>query len=134
MVCVDLYLKLVRENWKYRQGVVGLRTANEVHLFLFLRYYLHIIKYTYFKGTVQRVKTIACTHVTATQIKIQNISITQKVALCPPHPTPSKCSASSQPPEQPLSSVCHQGLILALLLWNHILCIILSVFFLWTCF
>lgn len=42
----DLELELIREDWKYRNGVIGIRTI--IGLLIFLRYDLHIIKYSFF--------------------------------------------------------------------------------------
>lgn len=44
VVLGDLELELIREDWKYRNGVIGLRTI--IRLLIFLRYDLHIIKYS----------------------------------------------------------------------------------------
>lgn len=53
VVLGDLELELIREDWKYRNGVIGIRTI--IGLLIFLRYDLHIIKYSSFKSAVQRV-------------------------------------------------------------------------------
>lgn len=85
VVFVDL--TLIGEDWYYRGGDIGLRTINEVYLFLFFK-----VLFVYNKTLILRVQLQGCndcyTHGTATQMKIQNISVAQKVALfpAPTHP------------------------------------------------
>lgn len=47
---MDLALELIREDWKHRKEVIGVRKIIETYMS-----YLHTIKHPYFKNTVQRV-------------------------------------------------------------------------------